>query len=135
MRLSSFAKVFWPFSFVTVLLFYIVRQKLLYSGNFISNCFNLGMPLWMNITLGITILVVFSVTVRKLAEVNWLTTFGYMLILAGSSFNLFEKFWTGCVIDYLNITGSTAFPVFNLPDVAISVGVLTLGLGICISKQ
>jgi signal peptidase II len=44
----------------------------------------------------------------------------YGLILGGAFSNLFDRIWYGYVIDYLDIH---IWPVFNLSDTAITVGV------------
>ena len=44
----------------------------------------------------------------------------YGLILGGAFSNLFDRIWYGYVIDYLDLR---VWPVFNLSDTAITVGV------------
>ena len=48
--------------------------------------------------------------------------FSLGLVLGGACSNLIDRFFYGCVIDYLNLPLLSAFPAFNLADVAISLG-------------
>ncbi len=54
---------------------------------------------------------------------------GYGLILAGAVGNGIDRFVSGYVVDFLNFT-LIQFPVFNVADVAINIGVGCLLLGI-----
>ena len=121
---------------ITFLFFFILRRTFLYSGKYELNCFHLGMPLYLNILLGLVLTSLFGVILLRDVQESGSRgmVVGYLLVLTGSLFNLAEKAGTGCVVDYIDVTSFVLFPKFNLPDLAISVGVLTLALGICISK-
>lgn len=127
-------KLFWIFSFLVVFLFLAVRQIFIYFDHYEYNCFHLGMPLWLNLVVCSILIIIFSFIAIDFALLSYVNALGYLLIISGSVFNLLEKILTGCVLDYFNIVAITTFPKFNLPDVAISIGVLTLSIGICISK-
>ncbi|HUS65198.1 MAG TPA: signal peptidase II [Kofleriaceae bacterium] len=53
----------------------------------------------------------------------WLTA-GYALVLAGALGNLLDRVTRGSVVDFVHAwSGDTHFPVFNVADVAICLGV------------
>lgn len=64
-------------------------------------------------------LLCFSVFWRK--EGSSLARIGWLLVIAGGLGNLFDRVAYGCVVDFIRIG---PFPVFNLADVFLSVGVL-----------
>lgn len=54
---------------------------------------------------------------------------GVALVLSGATSNLFDRVWYGGVIDFIVLSYHTwTFPVFNIADVAICVGVAILFL-------
>ena len=59
----------------------------------------------------------------RLARYNFMVQLGLSFILGGSLGNLIDRFARGYVVDYLDIT---VWPVFNLADVMINVGVILL---------
>jgi len=50
-------------------------------------------------------------------------SYGLSLVIAGGLSNLLDRFWRGGVVDFIDIS---IFPVFNVADLLISVGSLTL---------
>ena len=60
-------------------------------------------------------------------KLSWLEKVGYGLFIGGVLGNLWDRFWLGFVIDYLDFNfGSYYFPVFNLADIAIVCSVILL---------
>lgn len=59
---------------------------------------------------------------------------GYGLILAGAVGNGIDRFVEGYVVDFLNFT-LIQFPVFNIADIAINLGVGCLILGLFLSPR
>jgi signal peptidase II len=59
----------------------------------------------------------------RLTFYNYLVQIGLAFILGGSLGNLIDRFARGYVIDYMDIT---IWPVFNLADVMINIGVILL---------
>jgi len=59
----------------------------------------------------------------RLASLNFIVQLGLSFILGGSLGNLIDRFARGYVVDYMDIT---IWPVFNLADVMINVGVILL---------
>ncbi|MBN2407231.1 MAG: signal peptidase II [Elusimicrobia bacterium] len=51
----------------------------------------------------------------------------YGFILGGALSNLWDRFFYGGVIDYIDLK---VFPVFNVADTSISVGAVIIGLGV-----
>ncbi|MEL6813387.1 MAG: signal peptidase II [Cyanobacteria bacterium J06598_3] len=73
-----------------------------------------------------------------LAIYGWVGTFpnrweaaGYGFILSGAFGNGIDRFLFGEVVDFLQVFPVTRFPVFNLADIWINVGIICL-LGIAI---
>lgn len=67
---------------------------------------------------------------------NKTTEIAYGMLLGGVFGNLFDRIIRGYVVDYisLNIFGYM-FPIFNLADILITVGVLVLIINIIFSKK
>ncbi len=59
----------------------------------------------------------------RLERQNFLVQLGLSFILGGSLGNLIDRFARGYVVDYMDIT---IWPVFNLADIMINVGVIIL---------
>ena len=60
-------------------------------------------------------------------KLSWLEKIGYSLFIGGVLGNLWDRFWLGFVIDYLdfNIFGYN-FPVFNLADIVIVISMILI---------
>lgn len=56
----------------------------------------------------------------------------YSLILAGGITNLIDRLFRGFVIDYIDINELFYYPVFNLADICIIVGILIIMVTIII---
>ena len=50
-------------------------------------------------------------------------TIGTCLILAGGIGNVIDRIFRGFVVDYIDITGIINFPIFNLADILIVLGI------------
>lgn len=50
--------------------------------------------------------------------------FGLTLILAGGTSNFLDRIFRGYVIDYIDINELISFPMFNLADICVVIGVL-----------
>jgi signal peptidase II len=76
---------------------------------------------WLSlaVSLGLIALVVFSPPMRRLEQV------GYGFILAGALGNGIDRFYAGEVVDFLDFR-LINFPIFNIADVCINVGILCL---------
>ena len=54
--------------------------------------------------------------------------FVFGLVLAGGTSNLIDRIARGFVVDYIDITGLVNFPIFNMADVLIFIGVIGYGI-------
>jgi signal peptidase II len=58
------------------------------------------------------------------------------LILGGALGNLIDRLWLGKVIDFLDMgVGRTRWPVFNVADIGVTVGVLLLLLALALDSR
>ena len=85
------------------------------------------------------------ISILASAGVTWLAlkrAHGYLqvlalgLILGGALGNLVDRLATGLVIDFINVgLGDHRWPVFNVADSAVTIGVLWLALGVSRSER
>lgn len=80
-----------------------------------------GWPLTILITLTIIVLILFGLYYAKKFQVDKAAVF--FLIILGASSNLYDRLKYGFVIDYLDLK---YFTVFNLADIMITVGAVSL---------
>ena len=76
---------------------------------------------WVSLIVSL-LLIIF---VWYIPRLNFLEQLGYGFILAGAIGNGIDRFLFGYVVDFLDFR-LIDFPVFNLADVAINIGVLLL---------
>jgi signal peptidase II len=63
------------------------------------------------------------------ADEGWLKRFALALILGGALGNIHDRIAYGSVIDFIDIgIGSYRWPIFNVADMAVTVGAILLGL-------
>jgi len=61
--------------------------------------------------------------------------YGELLVLSGSFSNIIDRVYYGGVIDFISIhTSFYAWPVFNIADIAVVLGVLIISLQLVTSK-
>jgi signal peptidase II len=73
----------------------------------------------LGVSVGLAALALFSPPMHKLEQL------GYGLILAGALGNGIDRFLSGEVVDFLEFR-LIRFPVFNIADVCINIGILCL---------
>jgi len=73
----------------------------------------------LGVSLGLILLALRSPRMPKLEQC------GYGFILAGAVGNGIDRFWLGHVIDFLDVR-LINFPIFNLADVFINIGIFCL---------
>ena len=56
----------------------------------------------------------------------------YSLILAGGITNLIDRLFRGFVIDYIDINNLFEYPIFNLADICIVIGVIVIMITVII---
>lgn len=84
-----------------------------------------GVPL-MNALLPLVIILLLSLYVRRL-PLGRLAALGLGLMIGGAVGNLVDRLLHGAVNDYLRLLFIN-FPVFNLADICVTVGVFLLGI-------
>ncbi len=63
--------------------------------------------------------------IKQEAKIKKITGLAYALILGGLLGNLFDRLFFGYVIDYIQVfLGNYAFPIFNLADTFLVVGII-----------
>lgn len=78
---------------------------------------------FLNIFIGLIILVVASLLLQTIKKQDFLNSCCLLFVLAGAISNFFDRIRFGFVIDYLELR---YFTIFNLADVMIFFGVLSL---------
>lgn len=76
---------------------------------------------WLLILIALLVMVGVIYAERRLRH-SWLAKFGLALVLGGLLGNLTDRVLSGTVVDYVYFK-IINFPIFNLADVAIDVGV------------
>ncbi len=104
---------------------YIVRSS---GGFYICNkgiAFGISVPVILIWIIAITLFFYFDYLISTLK--SHLFKLGLILILAGGISNLLDRATFGCVIDFIDLK---FWPVFNLADTFIVLGVIILLLGL-----
>lgn len=57
------------------------------------------------------------------------------LVLAGGAGNLLDRIFRGCVVDFLQFSFWTSFPIFNVADIAVTAGVLIFCVRVLLSGE
>lgn len=81
------------------------------------------------IVIGLIVYFIFS----KKEEISEVILIALHLIIAGGISNLIDRVIRGYVIDYIDISQLIKYPVFNLADIFIVIGCITIA--ICIVKD
>jgi len=79
----------------------------------------------MLVYIGVIFIVILIVALKKDAGKNIFTVIALGLIIGGALSNMFDRIVYGFVVDYIDLR---VWPVFNLSDMCISVGVGVLFL-------
>ncbi len=79
---------------------------------------------WLLILIAIVVMAAVIYAQRRFND-SWLAKIGLALVLGGALGNLTDRVLTGTVVDYVYFS-IINFPVFNLADSAIDVGVILL---------
>ena len=111
-----------------------VRTKVIDKFFYITNCHNKGAAFSLfsgNIIflIVITLMVLFLIyrTIKNKKYISKISTISYGLLLGGILGNLFDRFFFGYVIDFLDfVIYKFDFAIFNVADIAIVVGAFML---------
>lgn len=71
----------------------------------------------------------------KKDEINYAILTGLSLIVSGGAGNLIDRIFRGFVIDYIDVNKIMKFPVFNLADIFIIVGIIILAISVIINLK
>ena len=82
------------------------------------------------ISMAVCAIVIYFYTKTK--KKDFLLRVSFAIILGGSLSNLFDRVFYGYVIDYIDLR---VFPVFNLSDVAINLGVFLIILDLFMKRK
>lgn len=96
---------------------------------------NLRDPFFMVVPV-LTLLVIMAIF-TKLREEQAMSIYSLSLIVSGALGNLIDRLHLGFVVDFLDFHWQyrAHFPAFNVADIAISLGVLILLIGIITEKE
>ncbi len=72
------------------------------------------------LTAGAAIIIIATIFYNKMKKSDGTLKFGMITLLSGATANLIDRFQNGLVIDFLDFR---IWPVFNIADVAIVIGV------------
>ena len=111
--------------------------------SFIKNtggAFGLGNNhIWIFILLNLLIILAIIIYTQRKKELSKLEFLGSILVLSGGTGNLIDRIFRGYVVDYIDINDFMNYPVFNLEDMLIVVGIVIIMINIirmeCISKK
>jgi len=109
---------------------YLIR---LYDGFYICNLgisFGIQLPNYLFWILWIGIIAVLLYFISK--KTFFLTQIPLILVLAGAISNIIDRFYLGCVIDFIDLK---IWPVFNFADISISIGAIMLVITIFKKKK
>ena len=82
------------------------------------------------IAVSILSALVIVILVLKRSHRSSLVLVGFGMVLGGALGNLSDRIWLGVVIDFIDVgIGDLRWPVFNVADMGVTVGVAVLGLG------
>lgn len=112
----------------------VVIIKEMLKINFVKNtggAFGLGNEhTWIFIILNIIILTTIFIYMLRKKNISKVEFFSGILVLSGGIGNLIDRMFRGYVIDYLDINSLIKYPVFNLEDMLIVVGILLIMISI-----
>lgn len=113
-----------------VILDQILKYKIRQDGGFyLCNSgisFGIRLPahaFWLILGLFLLLLVIYFIFFHKQAFSQNFLFLGLSLIMGGALSNISDRFFFGCVLDYISIF-KNFFPIFNVADVGISSGLL-----------
>lgn len=87
---------------------------------------------WLLITVASLVLAVIAWTVVKVPLESWLVRSGLALVFGGAVGNLIDRVALGGVTDFFDLGW---FPVFNVADIALDVGVVLIVVWLLFSRD
>ncbi len=117
---------------------YINKDFLIFSIDYVKNygaAFNLlnGSRIFLStLSTIITLFLIYVILYKK--KISYLDLFSYSFILAGTIGNGIDRITKGYVIDFININFMD-FPVFNIADISINIGLILTIYGLIKNKR
>ena len=117
---------------------FINKDLLLFSIDYVKNygaAFNIlnGNRIFLStISTIITLLLIYFILYKK--NLSNLDLFSYSFILAGTIGNGIDRITNGYVIDFINLN-FIDFPVFNIADISINIGLIFILYGLIKNKR
>ena len=117
---------------------YINKDLLFFSIDYVKNygaAFNIlnGNRIFLStISTIITLLLIYFILYKK--QLSNLDLFSYSFILAGTIGNGIDRITNGYVIDFINLN-FIDFPVFNIADISINIGLIFILYGLIKNKR
>ena len=117
---------------------YINKELLFFSIDYVKNygaAFNIlnGSRIFLStISTIITLFLIYLILYKK--NLSILELFSYSFILAGTIGNGIERITKGYVIDFINLN-FIDFPVFNIADISINIGLIFIIYGLIKNKR
>ncbi len=90
------------------------------------------LPDFSHFTTLMAVLVLIVFTLSWLTKFRKRGNFGIILIIAGAAGNLWDRVLRGAVVDFIDVT---IWPIFNLADVLITVGVVLTVYSLILSRK
>jgi len=87
---------------------------------------------WLFVIIGLIAIFLAWYYRKLIRQQNWLVRWGITLAIAGAVGNLIDRIRLGAVIDFIDLT---FFPVFNVADMAIVLGVAFLFVEVLINDR
>ena len=95
-----------------------------------------GWQRWFFVSLAIVVVIVLFSWVWRMRADERLHAISITLILGGAIVNLIDRLLHGYVVDFLDVYyGSYHWPIFNIADSAITVGVVVLIIDMFINQK
>ena len=119
------------FRFLLLFIFLVlIDQVFKFSFSAISIC-NKNIAWSISVAPGvfyfIWLIIFFLLIYNFLKSQSYFEKIASALILSGAASNIIDRVWRGCVIDFIDLK---VWPVFNLADIYITIGILFLFLNI-----
>ncbi len=102
-----------------------LRLSVVYNDGIAFGLFS-DWPAWILIAINFLLILVLLFVLLGIKREQILVLIGGILIFSGAIGNFIDRLFVGSVVDYIHLG---RFPVFNLADVMISVGVTVILLG------
>ncbi|OGT30359.1 MAG: signal peptidase II [Gammaproteobacteria bacterium RIFCSPHIGHO2_12_FULL_35_23] len=95
-----------------------------------------GWQLWFFNAIAIIVCLFIFVWLSQIKRNRNFIALGLALVLGGALGNLFDRLWHGYVVDFIDLhIGSWHWPVFNIADSAIVIGVVILIVDAIINER